>query len=152
MYSRQIKFKLSCHISLRSDEIFVFPNHSHLPITCITFAFRAPGAAIGWRNALQAGRSRFRFPTVALEFFINVILSAVLWALELTQPLTEMSTSADNLTTFLFGLSWNLGASTTWNPQGLSRPVMGLLYLYLTFEFTCVNWEFVLIKKKKNAG
>jgi hypothetical protein len=28
-------------------------------------------------------------------------------------------------------LSWNLGASTCWNPQGLSRPVMGLLYLYL---------------------
>ena len=23
-------------------------------------------------------------------------------------------------------LSWNLGASTSWNPQGLSRPVMGL--------------------------
>jgi len=28
-------------------------------------------------------------------------------------------------------LSWNLGASTSWNPQGLSRPVIGLLYLYL---------------------
>jgi len=28
-------------------------------------------------------------------------------------------------------LSWNLGSSTSWNPQGLSRPVMGLLYLYL---------------------
>jgi hypothetical protein len=26
---------------------------------------------------------------------------------------------------------FNLGASTSWNPQGLSRPVMGLLYLYL---------------------
>ena len=28
-------------------------------------------------------------------------------------------------------LSWNLGASTSWNPQGLSRPVMGLLYLFI---------------------
>jgi len=27
-------------------------------------------------------------------------------------------------------LSWNLGASTSWFPQGLSRPVMGLLYLF----------------------
>jgi hypothetical protein len=27
-------------------------------------------------------------------------------------------------------LSYNLAASTSWNPQGLSRPVMGLLYLY----------------------
>jgi hypothetical protein len=34
---------------------------------------------------------------------------------------------ADNLTTFMCLLSRNLGASTFWNPQGLSRPVMGLL-------------------------
>jgi hypothetical protein len=38
---------------------------------------------------------------------------------------------ADNLATFMCRLSWNRGASTSWNPQGLSRPVMGLLYLYL---------------------
>jgi len=37
----------------------------------------------------------------------------------------------DNLTTFMCRLSWNLGASTSWNPPGPSRPVMGLLYLYL---------------------
>ena len=36
-----------------------------------------------------------------------------------------------DLTTFVCRLSWNLGASTSWNPQGLSRPVMGLLYLFL---------------------
>ena len=35
---------------------------------------------------------------------------------------------ADNLTTFMCRLSWNLGASSSWNPQGLSRTVMGLLY------------------------
>jgi len=28
-------------------------------------------------------------------------------------------------------LSWNLGSSTSWNTQGLSRPVMGLLCLYI---------------------
>ena len=28
-------------------------------------------------------------------------------------------------------LSWNLGASTSWNPQGLSRPVMGLLCVHI---------------------
>ena len=39
--------------------------------------------------------------------------------------------TADNLTTFMYRLSLNLGASASWNPQGLSRPVMGLLYLYL---------------------
>jgi hypothetical protein len=36
---------------------------------------------------------------------------------------------ADNLTTFMCRLYRNLGTSTSWNPQGLSRPVMGLLYL-----------------------
>jgi hypothetical protein len=39
--------------------------------------------------------------------------------------------SADNLTTFMCRLSRNLGASISWNPKDLSRPVMGLLYLYL---------------------
>ena len=36
---------------------------------------------------------------------------------------------ADNLTTFMWRMSWNIGTSTSWNPLGLSRPVMGLLYL-----------------------
>jgi len=35
----------------------------------------------------------------------------------------------DNLTAFMCRLSGYLGASVSWNPQGLSRPVMGLLYL-----------------------
>jgi len=73
-------------------------------------------------------------------------------ALGSTQPLTEMSTRniswgwrrpvrrADNLTTFMCRLSCNLEASTSWNPQGLSRPVMGLLYLFIehiTLHFIC---------------
>jgi hypothetical protein len=33
----------------------------------------------------------------------------------------------------MYRLFWNLGASTSWHPQGLSRPEMGLLYLTLTF-------------------
>ena len=62
-------------------------------------------------------------------------------ALGLTQPLTEMSTrniswgvkaagaSGWQPTTFMWRLSSNLGASSSWNPQDLSRPVLGLLYL-----------------------
>ena len=46
---------------------------------------------------------------------------------------------ADNLTTFVCRLSWNLGASTSWNPQGLSRSVMGLLYLLALYNFI---WQF----------
>jgi hypothetical protein len=66
--------------------------------------------------------------------------------LGLTQPLTEMSTRniswgksqpvqrADNFTIFKCQLSLNLGASASWKPQGLSRPVMGTalpFYIYL---------------------
>ena len=36
---------------------------------------------------------------------------------------------ADNLTTFMCRLSWNLGASDSWNHQGLSRSVRRLFYL-----------------------
>jgi hypothetical protein len=66
-----------------------------------------------------------------------------LLALGLTQPLTEMSTRnnswavkaagarADNLTAFMYRLSWNMGASTSWNSRRLSRPGIGSLYLYL---------------------
>jgi hypothetical protein len=41
---------------------------------------------------------------------------------------------ADNLTTFMCRLSWNLGASTSWNSLGLSRSVMGLLYLCFIYR------------------
>jgi hypothetical protein len=41
---------------------------------------------------LHAGRSRVRFPIRSLDFSIDLILPAALWALGLTQPLTEMST------------------------------------------------------------
>jgi hypothetical protein len=54
-----------------------------------------------------------------------------------TQPQTEMSTrnissgvkAYVRLTTFMCRLSGNLGASTSWNPLGLSRPVTRLLYI-----------------------
>jgi hypothetical protein len=65
-------------------------------------------------------------------------------ALGLIQSATEMSTrnissglrrpmrKTDNISSVMCWLSWNLGASTSWNPQGLSRTVMGLLYLLIT--------------------
>jgi len=47
------------------------------------------------------------------------------------------------LTTFKCQLSWNLGTSTSWNHQGLSRPVMELLYLYFSFYLVSYrkNWK-----------
>jgi len=35
----------------------------------------------------------------------------------------------------MWRLSWNLGASTSWNPQDLSRPIMGLLYFYFIYIY-----------------
>ena len=75
-------------------------------------------------------------------------------ALESTQPPTEMSTrniswviTADNLTTFMCRLSWNLRASTSWNPQGLSRPVKGLLYLAKKLITAVVKINLSLVPK-----
>ena len=82
-------------------------------------------------------------PDIVIGVFHGHDPSGRTMALWLTQPLTEMSTRniswgqrrpvrrADNLTTFMCRLSWNMGASDSWNPQGLSRPVMGLLYQHL---------------------
>jgi hypothetical protein len=43
---------------------------------------------------------------------------------------------ADNLTAFMCRLSRNSGASPSWNPKGLSRPVAGKLYLlFLSITF-----------------
>ena len=39
----------------------------------------AAGSAVGWGAALQAGRSRVRFPMMSLDFFIDIILPAALW-------------------------------------------------------------------------
>ena len=50
---------------------------------------------------------------------------------------------ADNFTTFMCWLSWNLGASTSCNPLDLSNPVMGLIFtlmMIVTVTATCTMW------------
>jgi len=44
-----------------------------------------------WRSALQAGRSRVRFPILSLEFFIDINSSGRTVAIGSSQRLTEMS-------------------------------------------------------------
>ena len=46
---------------------------------------------------------------------------------------------ADNLTTFVSALSWNLGTWNSWKTQGLPRPLMGLLYTSTYYIFR--QWE-----------
>jgi hypothetical protein len=79
-------------------------------------------------------------------------------ALGPTQPLTEKSTRNISWgvnaagaygcqpTTFMCRLSRNPGASTPWNPVGLFRPVMGLLYLvpFTYTNFPVLMWVTVL--------
>jgi len=97
----------------------------------------ARGGAVGWGRKVAGS-----IPDGVIGIFHRHNSSGRNMALGLTQPLTETSTRnipvrrADNLTTFMCRLSWNLGASNFGNPQGLSRPVIGLLYLcfYVHFE------------------
>ena len=52
-------------------------------------------------------------------------------------PSTELlSPFLPCFTTFMCRLSRNSGASTSWNPKGLSRPVTGKLYLYPLYLYT----------------
>jgi len=102
--------------------------------------------AVSWGTVLQAGKSRVRLSMMSLDFFIDNPSSRTM-ALGSTQPLIEMSTRnvswewrrpvlrTDNLTTFVCRLFWNLGASTSWNPQGLSRLVMGFLKKFLSLIY-----------------
>ena len=46
---------------------------------CGTLLLGARGGAVGRGTAIQAGRSRVRFPMVSLEFFIDIILPAALY-------------------------------------------------------------------------
>ena len=73
----------------------------------------ARGGAVGWGTAIQARRSRVRFPIVSLEFFIDIILLA----LGLTQSLTEMSTRY---------ISWGVKAAGAygWQPYHLQVPIV----------------------------
>jgi len=50
----------------------------------------------------------------------------------------------DNIITLICRVYWNVGASTSWNLQGLPRPVQALLYLYLvhiSFYWVLSAWH-----------
>ena len=44
-------------------------------------------------------------------------------------------------------LSWNIGTSNSWNPLGLSRPVMGLLYHFIRSFMSGLYCGYVFLKQ-----
>jgi hypothetical protein len=96
---------------------------------------------------------------VSLEFFIDIIVSVALYGPgvdsasnrnEYQEYFLRPVRRVDNLATFMCRLSTNLGASTSWNCQGLSRPVMGLLYLYLYCN--CFRTSLTMAIRKKTSN
>jgi hypothetical protein len=74
---------------------------------------------------------------VSLEFFIGIILSALVDSASNRNEYKEYFLRGKRgrcvgRTGRVRNLAVrNLGASTSWNPVGLLRPIMGVLYLYL---------------------
>ena len=77
-------------------------------------------------------REGTRFPLASLLTWFSIIkyIRNTSWGLRRPVP------RADNTTTVMWWLSWNLGASTSWNPLGLTRPVMELVYPFFFFTST----------------
>jgi len=82
---------------------------------------------------------------VSQEFFVDIILPAELMPLidssykineyqeYFVGRLRRSARRADNLTTSMRRLSWNLGSSTSRKPQNLYRTVQGLFYVLLCY-------------------
>ena len=97
----------------------------------------------------EGGRSRVRF-LMSSQFFIDIILPAALWLwgwLSLNRNeyqeycLGVKAVGAYGLPPSHADCLGITEASTSWNPQGLCRPVMGLLYLYLSSRPLCYECE-----------
>ena len=94
----------------------------------------AAGACVGtagWGTVLQAGRSQVWFPIVSLEFFIYIISPSPSNRNEYQDYFLGVKAANAQGWQPYHLMSWNLGNSTSWNPQVLSRPVQRQLYLYL---------------------
>jgi len=123
---------------------------------CTWYFWGVCSGAVGWGTVLQARKSLVQFPMVSLEFFIDIILLPALWTwgwLSFYQKwvpgifpygLRRAVHRSDNLTTCVYRFSWNLGASTSWNPLGLSRPVMWLWFEVVNYDWYSVNFSLVL--------
>jgi len=60
-------------------DTWTIPMMNHKIMIDYIFSKGVRGDAVGSSAALQAGRSRVQFPMASLEFFIDIILPAVIW-------------------------------------------------------------------------
>jgi len=117
---RYMKINIKCMITyrlfllrLRNNTHTICRENQNTYFIANTFFFLgARGGAVGWGTALQAGRSRVRFPMVTLDFFHWHNPCGRTMALGLTQPLTETSTR---------NISWGVKAAGAygWQPYHL---------------------------------
>jgi len=114
-----------------------------LQFTLLTIKCGARGGAEGWGTGLQDGKVAGSIPDGVIGIFH--------WHNRSGRTGVDLASNRNEyqeyflggkggrcvglitLTTFMCQLSWNLWASATWKLQGLSRPVMGLLYLFFYF-------------------
>ena len=123
-----------------SEQRFYLTGH----ITCLSVLWNSQGYAVAQLVEALHYKSEGRW----FDFrWCHWNPSDRCMTLGLAQPPREMSTRnlswgytwpirrADTLTAFLCRLSWNLGASTSWNPLGLSKPVIRLFTFTSTFLY-----------------
>ena len=65
--------------NLHNNQVKLLKNYFNNKNNYCLHRIGVRGGAVGWGTALQAGRSRVRFPMVSLEFFIDIALLAALW-------------------------------------------------------------------------
>jgi hypothetical protein len=77
-----VVFVAFCHLKLEVQENSlkkILWNFGEIDFGMLFHCVGAFDVAVVGSTALQAARSRVRFPIVSLEFFIDVILLAALW-------------------------------------------------------------------------
>jgi hypothetical protein len=106
------------------------------PHTPVTSFFLGTNVFLG--HAMVQLAEALRYTSKGRGFDYQRCPSGYTFSLGSTQPLTEMSIrniswayrppmrSTDKLTTVMRRRSWNLGASSSWNPQGLSEDYTAL--------------------------
>jgi hypothetical protein len=115
----------------------------------IWYSWGARVGAAGWGTALQVGSRGFDSRCCH-------------WIFSLTQsfrpyfgPGVDSASSRNEYQEYFLGgkggrcvgltcrLSWNLRISTSWNPQGLFRPVQGLFYLTYMVQLRRMEYEII---------